>query len=176
MRCAEYKQQPATHAEHHAEQLSLRDRLPQNDGGKQQGEYRSGRGDDRTVNWRCHLQPHHKQELVDAYATQAAHGKQPQISACHPLPRQEKGQQPKQDTCHGCPKKGNDLRLYAAVHQVFEYRHTDAEQDIRCQYEGVSFHAARFTRCRCVFCFPRRLPSVWAGMRSRRDNPLSAGR
>ena len=153
MCAAEYKQQPATHAEHHAEQLSLRDRLPQNDGGKQQGEYRSGGGDDGTIDRRCHPQPHHKQELVDAYATQAAHGKQPQIAVCHPLPGQEKGQQPKQDTCHGCPKKGNGLGRHTTVQQVLEYRYTNAEQDIRCQYEDVSLHAVKsITKHSCVFC------------------------
>ena len=66
---------------------------------------------------------------------------------------------------------GNLLQLKIRCQQAFEYRHADAKQNIRYQYEEISFHAARFTRYRCVFCFPHRLPSAWEGRHFQRDNP-----
>ena len=57
---------------------------------------------------------------------------------------QEEGQQPKQCACHDSPEESDDLRLHTDIQQMLEHRYTDAEQDVRCQYEDMPFHAVTF--------------------------------
>lgn len=157
--------------------IFCRNRFFEDGGCQQQHENGYCGSDNGGIDRRRTFQPDDKQPLVDAHTAQGADEKCSQIFRQDFFFRHEEGHEPKHHAGENCPHDGNCFRWYVRGQQVFEYRHTDTEQDVCRQYLNISFHIPGYQRFVCIrsstlipFCLGRKAFSAGYPIVSRQVN------